>query len=168
MVIATTEAARRLGLHPAGLFQALLRLDRTLGFEDVWPNLDEGWVQTLQCAEGGTPTAGLAHIAKASSTQRPRSAPAQALSEAALHVLDKLARRDKWGVAAVSKEALTNLTRLPGRTLEDAIAELRRSGLLDHDGTGLGTISLASSQRKRIESLTDWGSSRGRQVQTPR
>ena len=75
------------------------------------------------------------------------------LSDSAVHVLDKLHRKGKYGNVSVAFDALMNLTHVAKRELEDVIAELRKADLLSHDGTGRGTISLNPAKRIEIEAI---------------
>jgi len=153
MKIQTCEAARTLGIHPSHLFQHIVELAPQLTFHDVWPEIDQGWVETVSAA-------GHHHIAHVEEDplvvkESMGSDLARRLSQASLRVLDKLARQKKWGSVSVSFEALLNLTRVPKRDLEHAVAELRKEGLLDQDGTGRGCISLNSSKKDQIEEIAE-------------
>jgi hypothetical protein len=149
MKIKITDAARRLRIHPAHLLLHIAELDPGLSFSDVWPEIDEAWVQTV-AASGGH-------------RQAPREIPHQptksvaatpGLSRNAIHVLDKLSRQGKWGNVSVTFDALMNLTHLSKRDLEDAIGELRKQAFLDRDGTGRGTISLDPQRGEDIKRLS--------------
>jgi hypothetical protein len=148
MKIKTTEAAQSLGIHPSHLLLHVARLESTLTFQDVWPEIDNAWVETVATTGGHR-----------SSTSGPLpeptkpSTPVSSLSDYGIHVLDKLCRQGKWGNVSVSFDALLNLTHVPKRNLEEVIDELRKRGLLDHDGKKRGTISLNPSRQKDIESL---------------
>jgi len=149
MKIKTIEAAKSLGVHPSHLLLHVAELDESLAFNEVWPEMDEGWVET---------------VAATGKHRRPRPGSSgeqvglcgrpESLSQQAVHVVDKLSRQGKWGNASVAFDALLNLTHVSKRDLEDVIDELRKGGLLDHDGRGRGTISLNPARRKDIERLT--------------
>ena len=148
MKIPTTEAARQLSIHPAHLFQHVAVLERSLTFEDVWPDIDDGWVETVAATGGHKRT-----TPQAETPGPEQSATSSRLSDDAVHVLDKLSRQGKWGNVSVAFDALQNLTHVPKRDLEDAVDELRKAGFLSHDGTGRGTISLAPGKRREIEQI---------------
>lgn len=148
MKIKTTDAARTLAIHPSHLLLHVAELDPSLTFSDVWPEIDEAWVETVAASDGrrrSTP---------GPSPHSPKPPmPMPSLSQNAIHVLDKLNRQGKWGDVYVAFDALLNITHVPKRDLEDVIDELRKQGFLDHDGRGRGTISLNPARRKDIESL---------------
>ncbi len=150
--IRTTDAARRLGIHPAHLLQHIAALDASVQFGEVWPEVDDAWLETI-AATGGHRTA----PPTPAEAVAPRKQGVAGISQDAIRVLDKLTRQGKWGKMSVSFEALRNLTHIAKRDLERALAELTREGLLDHDGSGRGTISLASGRRKEIERVVHQG-----------
>ena len=153
MRMKTSEAARTLGIHPSHLFQHLVELSPELTFEQVWPEIEDDWVRTIFASE---------HHAASPEMEQP-VAPITAVSGAvtgdlsyeATKVLDKLTRQRKWGNASVSFDALRSLTHLSQRDLDHVVADLRRRNLLDHDGTGRGTISLNSAKRSEIEPVVE-------------
>jgi len=151
MKIRTSEAARELGIHPAHLLQHVAGLDSELSFEDVWPLIEKGYVDTVS-AMGHYRNAELdEHEQEPESELQP--AVSVEISADSRLVVNKLVRQGKWGSVSVSFEALLNLTRLGKRDLEEALHELRNAGLLDHDGAGRRTISLNSSMRGEIENI---------------
>lgn len=150
MKIRTCDAAKGLAMHPAHFLFYVANLDASLVFSDVWPEIDEGWVDTVALASGHRrppsehlPKPELASIAKS------------AISKNAAHVLDKLSRRGKWGNVSVSLDALQNLTHISRHELEDVISELRKASMLVHDGSGRGSISLDPARRKGIQLIID-------------
>jgi len=151
MKINTCEAAKRLAVHPSHLFLHVAQLDASLTFEDVWPEIDQDWVETVSISGRHRRMQG-----REGTQFFPEGEPAAAgpdFSVNAVHVVDKLRRHGKWGSVSVTFDALINLTHLSKHGLEEAIAELRRKDLLDRDGTGQGTISLRSARREDIESM---------------
>lgn len=152
MKIRTSEAARNLGIHPSHMFQHIVELAPELPFHDVWPEIDTDWVKTLAALEHrGAPHSTEEIVDQAAVTDHAPAA--HGLSDDAVHVLDKLSRQGKWGNVSVAFDSLMNLTHVPKRDLEDVVAELRKRGFLDHDGTGRGTISLNSARRCEIEEI---------------
>jgi len=157
MKIKTIDAARSLGIHPAHLLLHVAALDMSLSFNDVWPEIEEAWVETIASTGRHRPSSpDLAH------QLRPTPPPLSSLSKNAIHVLDKLSRQGKWGKLSVPFEALQNLTHIPKRDLEDAVGELRKAGYLDHDGSGRGTISLDPARQKDIKKITQESSEHAR------
>jgi hypothetical protein len=149
--IKTAEASKRLGIHPSQLLFKLANLDASLKFNDVWPEMDEGWFQTLSVQMGLYPP---------HKTEKPITEPgprteglAKGLSSNTLHVVDKLRRQKKWGHMSVTFEALVNLTHLSNKELHQALAELRLNDFLDHTFDIKGTISLNPAKTRDIESL---------------
>ena len=148
MKIKTTDAARKLAIHPSHLLLHIAELEPSLTFPDVWPEIDEAWVETV-AASGGHRRSALQPP-----PQPPKpTAPMPSLSKNAVHVLDKLSRQGKWGNVSVAFDSLLNITHVPKHDLEDVIDELRNQDFLDHDGRGRGTISLNPARQKDIESL---------------
>lgn len=150
MKIRTSQAAGRVGVDPAQLLLRLAELDSSLAFDDVWPEIDEAWLETLLSLDGHR---GVRQGEAPAKPERQTSVRRIDLSDGAMRVVDKLKRQGKWGDASVSFEALQNLTRVPGHELKGALAELRKKGLLDRDGTGRGDISLNSGERNQIERI---------------
>jgi len=149
MKIKTANAARALGIHPSHLLLHVAELDRSLSFGDVWPEIDQEWVKTVEASRGHRqPT-------PAPSPELPKLLqPTPSPSDDAVHVLDKLSRKDKWGNASVTLDALLNLTHLDRHRLQKALDELRKLRFLGHDGRGQGKISLAPGRRNEIERVT--------------
>lgn len=149
--ISTYDGARRLGIHPGALLFSLANIASNLEFPDVWPDVDEGWIDTIAIQKKIFP------ISIAQDIGLPKEKmPAISyigLSGPSLHVLDKLRRHRKWGRMAVSQEALINLTHLSAKNLHEAIDELRKRDFLDRNGLTNGKISLNSSKKREIEEV---------------
>jgi hypothetical protein len=158
MKIRTSEAATNLAIHPSHLLLHVAELDPSLRFEDVWPEIDEGWVESVS-ASGGHRRAPVPLQQQALANHPMASS---RLSNNAVRVVDKLWRQGKWGRVSVAFEALMNLAHVSKRDLEDVLVELRSEGILDpdHDGTGVGKISLNSGRREFIERIAKGGKSR--------
>jgi len=152
MKIKTSEASRNLAIHPAHLLLHVAHLDKSLTFEDVWPEIEQHWVQTISVTGGHRHTHSVAEKEIVPSVRIPVSS--LGLSDAALHIVDKLRRHSNWGNAYIRFDGLLNQTHLSSHDLDNAIAELRKMGFLDHDRSGRGGISLNSARRKEIESIS--------------
>jgi hypothetical protein len=149
--IKTPEAAKRLGVHPAILFFYLLELEPSLEFDDVWPEVDEAWIETLAVSRGSH--VHQPEIKSESPVKEIIRSMTTELSKEAIHVIDKLRRGRKWGHAAVTLDALKNITHLGSKELQQALDELRKHGFLDLDGDIKGTISLNPTKTREIESI---------------
>ena len=92
MKIKTTDAAQSLGIHPAHLLLHVAQLDSALTFQDVWPEIEDAWVETV-AATGGHRSA-----SPRNPVQPSQPSPASpGLSAEAVHILDKLSRQGKYG-----------------------------------------------------------------------
>ena len=151
MKIKTTEAAQSLGIHPSHLLLHVARLDSTLTFQDVWPEIDDGFVETVSVSESHKRD----HHSPADQTaKKPKDVPAQIdLSKNALRALDKLWRQNKWGDAFIPLEALARQAHLGVSETQDAVSELKKRGFLAHDGIGRDTVSLNSGRKKEIDRI---------------
>ena len=104
MKIKTSEAAKSLGLHPSQLFLYIAVFDDSLTFEDVWPEIDQEWVETVPVKGGHHYKHGLDYRQPAQSNQP--GVHAHSLSDSAVRVVDKLCRQSKWGRVSVSFDTL--------------------------------------------------------------
>lgn len=153
MKVRTRDAAARLGIHPAHLLLHIGQLDKSMNFEDVWPEIDEGLIETVAVSTDHKPRSPFGSSAGELECDTSRSMPR--ISHNALRVLDKLQRQNKWAGVCVTHEALMNISHLPSSDLQEALDELRKMLLLDHDGSGRGgTVSLDPAKRKEIEEIT--------------
>lgn len=155
MKIKTSEAAQSLGIHPSHLLLHVAQLDSTLTFQDVWPEIDDGFVETVSVSGGHRRD----HHPPADQTAKKLEVmPAQIdLSKNALRALDKLWRQNKWGDAFVPLEALAHQAHLGVSETHDAVSELRKRGFLAHDGVGRDTVSLNSGRKKEIDRIAQQG-----------
>jgi hypothetical protein len=149
--ISTYEGAKRLGVHPAELFFYLAKVAPSLEFGDVWPEVDEAWIETISVQKGVFPSRPGTRAERIDES-KPAVHSAE-FSAAALHVIDKLRRHRKWGHMAVTFEGLINLTHLSARDLHDAIDELRRRDLIDRVGLTKDTVSLNPSKTREIKAI---------------
>lgn len=151
MKIKTTEAAQSLGIHPSHLLLHVARLDSTLTFQDIWPEIDDGFVETVSVSGGRKRD----HHSPADQTaKKPGDVPAQIdLSKNALRALDKLWRQNKWGDAFVPLDALAHQAHLSVSETQDVVSELKKRGFLAHDAVGRNTVSLNPGRKKEIERI---------------
>jgi hypothetical protein len=149
MKIKTAEACKRLNIHVAELFQLVLDYAPDIKFSDVWPEIDEDWVSTISAIDKRRFVHDSNREVLISNSQSPLYS--QELSPNAVHVLDKLHKKHKYGSVSVAFDTLMNITHTSKKELEHVLAELRRGGFLDQDGQSLGKISLNSSKTKEIE-----------------
>lgn len=136
-------------MHPAQLFQRIIDLAPDLTFNDVWPDIDQDWVDTVSAIDHARAGEDTGQVTPG----RELSAPRHGLSDNAVHVLDKLHRQKKYGKVSVTLDGLMNLTHVAKRDLEEVVSELRRRGFLAHDGSGRGTISLNSAKWNEIKTI---------------
>lgn len=148
MKIKTAEAARKLSLHPAHLLLFIAELDRSLKYNEIWPEIEQEWIETIAITSG--------HIKSGENKTEKEKAlvpdvkSVDGLSKKAFKLLDKLYRHGKWGHVSVTNEALINMTRLSSRELEEAVGELERKGYLIIGSRNRGKISLEPDRKKEI------------------
>ena len=151
MKISTIEAARKLKIHPGILFLFVSELAPTVQFEDLWPEIDDGWVATIERSKGISfprPSGQVSVPALKPVEQKPA-----ALSEPARKIVDKLRRHKHWGHASLPIEALLKITHLSSKEVEEAIDELKGKHILDHAGGSRGVVSLDPAKKEEIESI---------------
>lgn len=152
MKIPTSEAARRLGMHPANFLRAVSGLVGGLG--DCWPEIDDGYVETLRELRDGwrnqeqggqrKPSGGVPELAGESRAT---------VSEGATRVLDKLARQGRWGTNMVSLDTLKNHYCRGVPDIEAVLEEvLQRELVVSPDGRW-GPFSLNPDRKVEIERI---------------
>ena len=123
----------------------------TILFEELWPEIDEGWVETVARSKGLSLTESKGHPGTPSPIlggPKPMT-----LSEPARKIVDKLRRQRHWGHASLPIEALQKITHLSSKEIDEAINELRERHLLDHAGGNRGVVSLDPAMKDEIESI---------------
>ncbi len=146
------EAARRLGAHPLTVAFRLASL--TDDFADCWPDVEDGYVETLKSMSGTLVVAPhpepaprpAAAIAAPSSQNRTLS-----LGTTAVFVVEKLYRKNRWGKFSVSYTSLRHMCHNP-KDLNKAIDELRRADLLIVEGHDKA-FSLDPGRKGDIEAI---------------
>lgn len=151
MKIKTQEAAKKLNMHPSLLFLNIAELDPSLNFNEIWPEIDEAWVDTISQLRGKYPVR--PDFSPESQTRVEAEDRSMGLSKEARKLIDKLRRHKKWGHVSVPFDALVKMTNLSFRELHQAVDELQQKNLLDHAGGSRGTVSLNSSKKSEIESI---------------
>ena len=152
MEIKTPEAASRLGIHPLNL---LLKLFPMVGsIEDCWPNLEEGYIDTVQAlADGGQrPSAQPAIQSPEPSPQEPPANPSAGFNKGCVRVLEKLWRKDRWAGRAVAWETLHNHYCQDVDNLEETVEELVQRGLVIKSSKH-GPFSLDPNRKGEIEAI---------------
>ena len=153
MKIRTSEAAVRLGVHPLGLVLAVRPM--VGGIEDCWPEIDDGFVETLRAAGYGQSESARAARhgdgAKQPSGSAPAVSPVLSVSHAAAEVLDKMSRQDKWGKNTVSLDTLRNHYCRTVSNVEVAVDELVDREFLLVEGGRKGTYSLNPARKGEID-----------------
>jgi len=150
--ISTSDAARRLRDHPANVVRDVSEM--VTGLDDCWPELDEGFVDTLKTLRGvHQPEQIDEHTKSAEPAIAPASKPRR--SSAALKVLDKLERKDKWGGNAIGWDTLRNHYCHGVSGLDDAVDDLVREEFLLAGESRDGPYSLNPARKGEIESLVE-------------
>ena len=173
MRIPTVEAAKRLGIDPGTL---ILRVSELVGdFTDCWPEIDEGFVDTLRQLEGGfesvreapapaeesaslrreSPEDPGVHPADASGGPSP-AAPRSRSDPARFRVLDKLERQERWGSKTVNWDTLRNHWCRGVERLEEAVGQLVDERLLsvaEYGNRRRGPFSLNAARKRAIQRL---------------
>lgn len=149
MKIPTSEAAKRLGTHPANI---VLHLSEMVGdLTDSWPELEEGLVETLRALkfkqeiQPPTPIPG-PPVRERTVEEAPRS-------RTQMKVLDKLERHDKWGGTSVSLRTLRNNYCQGLGDLDEAVHALVDDGLLLGGDGRNGPFSLNPARKGEIERI---------------
>lgn len=150
--ISTSEAARRLRDHPSNVVRQLSAMVGSL--DDCWPDLDHGLVETLERLRGANAKP---QPRRKSEEEQPEVGQERkpGRSHASLKVLDKLARKDKWGGNAVGWDTLRNHYCRGENDLDEAVEELVDCGLLLAGQTQGGPYSLNPARKGEIEGLID-------------
>jgi hypothetical protein len=147
--IATSEAARLLRDHPANVVRSLSEMVSSL--QDCWPEVDEGFVDTLRTLRREVPPGPSNQAVAPPSPTLPVTIPTPVSSETALRILDKLERKDKWGGNAIGWDTLRNHYCQGLRDLDDAVDELVEEGLLLSGANRRGPYSLNPARKGEID-----------------
>jgi hypothetical protein len=148
------NASQRAGMHPLNFILAIYQM--VGGLEDGWPEIDDGYVETvlalrhshafvghqdaeLQPPQGGAGT-------RVIEAELP-------VSESAARVLDKLERGDRWGRNAISFDTLRNHFCRGIPNIDSAVEELVAEDLLVPGGGRRGPYSLNPERKAEIERI---------------
>ena len=150
----TAEAALSLSkdLHPANLL--LLFSDVGYAFEDVWPVIEEDWIEAVRAKDWNRfAPSQLKEVIAVEIYAQSEEAPHLGVSDDAGLVVEKLKRKCKWRDMTVSAEAMQKMTHLEPGNLDMAIHELLRKGLLQKEKSG--TYSLDPGRQYEIDRIAD-------------
>ena len=143
----THEAAASLQLHPFDLMLYLAEMGAEL--DDVWPEIDKTLVDAIR----GQNWKKFGSGAGGTAIQEPVTTEHE-VSISAVQVIEKLWRKHHWATNTISIETLRAHHCQHVENLDEAIAELVRSGLLlarQHDGP----YSLNSKRKSEIERIVN-------------
>jgi len=124
MKISLTEAAKKLDMHSFELVVALAPL--VIDFSDIYPDVDEGLVQTVQQELLRQPQQPLERQAEGLHKARERPQ----LSDNEKSCLAKLARKKFWGHRTISENALRKSFLRESKAPDKSIEKLVRLGIL--------------------------------------
>ncbi len=146
----THEVADELKLHPANLMLELRK--HGVAFEDLWPEIDDVWKQTIQAMNRKEFHSTATTDPQAGYLEVGATEEASEVSWDAAKIVEKLWRKQKYGKHSVSVEGLRKLTHLSSDTTEAAVHELVRARVLlelhPH-----GPYSLDPAQTARIDKI---------------
>ncbi len=150
-----SEASKLLGLHPANFMLYIACIEPSLRFEDIWPEIDKSWIETIRATNWDK--FGLENdVIHDKTNVIIKKNTWDNLSETSIHVLDKLRKKRKWGAASVSIKAIQHLTRLSEGEVSEVIGELIRFGfIIDHHRGPNGPYSLDSGHQDDIDKICD-------------
>ena len=146
----THEAARTLDLHPANLLLHLSSLG--MEFDDVWPDVDNAWIETLKQSDYARFGHDVPLVTSADDSGPAEEQEDLGVTDDAALVIEKLWRNEKWGKAYVSLESIQKHTHLAPSQLKAAVVDLVKLDLLQEHGSG-GPYSLNTGQRAKIEGI---------------
>jgi hypothetical protein len=152
MKIPTSEAAKKLAVHPANVILFVSGMVERL--EDCWPEIGDDFVETIGALRAEYPASVRPKIAKAEA-ESPRTEEREALSPTAARILDKLERQDFWGGRRISLDAIHNLCAKGAVDVKDAIRELKEVGFLVEPEGKRGSYSLNSNRRLEVRELLE-------------
>lgn len=147
MKIPTSDAARKLGIHPASF---VLYVSEMVGdLSDCWPEVEEGFIETIRALKF-TEDRPASPDAVQPDAERHEERFAKRRPQAELRLLDKMERHDKWGGSSVSRRTLHNNYCQGVHDLDDAIDALVGEGLLIR-GNQRDTFSLNPARKGDIQ-----------------
>jgi|ERR1035441_3210250 hypothetical protein len=124
----TTDAARSLQLHPFNLMLHLVEINAS--FEDVWPEIDDDWVETVRGQDWSKFGNKAAQARGLSETTKNKHHTDLGVSKEAAKVIEKLYRQKKWGKEAVGMDTLRNHYCQQVHALKEVIEELVQKELV--------------------------------------
>ena len=147
MKIPIADAARRLRLHPCELVLEFAQI--ATSFDDVYPEVDEGFVDTLKQMHPELfvkPSRAIDRTTEASSQPSPR------FSKDAEDIVYALFRKKHWGTNTVSEATLKNHYCRDLQNFDYAVKELFRVGILTPERPH-GPFSLNSKAKVQVDAV---------------
>lgn len=151
----TADAARSLSrdLHPINLL--LLLSEVGYEFDDVWPMIDETWIDAIRARDWNKFAPSRRQDANTVEIFAQREGNQYlGVSDEAGIVVEKLRRKSKWGSAYLSEESMQKMTHLGSGRLGQAISELLKKGLLIQQERS-GAYSLDSGRQCEIDRIAE-------------
>jgi len=148
----TAEAAKRLGLTVPELFDLAAPLISDVS--EAWPEIDVGYIETLQQIHGLAPEQTEPPVRVAAAPKPHETEELSPVDEAKLGILDKLERQDRWGGNTVSLDTLRNHYCRGVADLEEALKELIDQDLIvvgEKGNKRRGPFSLNPAKKGDIE-----------------
>ena len=144
MKISICDAAQSLRLHPLEFVLDVARL--TQSFDEIYPEVDEGYVATLKQMQG---------MRHSFDTEQllPKAASLPGLSEDAKCLVSAMKRKGHWGKNTVGKDTLKNHYCRNLRDFDSAIKELLKANMVAYTSLA-GPFSLNTKTKTQIEKIT--------------
>ncbi|MFH0910470.1 MAG: hypothetical protein V1918_03025 [Planctomycetota bacterium] len=152
MKIKLIQAARSLGVHPAFLLLYISELDELLQYQDVWPEVDDGIIKTIQVSMLKKP-----YVKKSVDETAFKQENKETVIESNLKkIIVKLSNKKWWGKSTCLVETLQKITRIEPKELNAAVEEgVRRQFLLVPEKGSHKTYSLNPNKNREIEKLIE-------------
>jgi len=146
----THKAASLLHLHPVNLIYYLT--SQKVSFNDVWPNLDESWIEIIRSHFGKNVSVKDKDNKKKRTDILDEDKPINlGISKNSALVVEKLYLTGKWGLASEYFEVIQELTQLSREELEASIEELKAINFIKRSKHN--TYSLDQAKTSEIEHI---------------
>ena len=151
MKIPIADAARRLRLHPCEVVLELAQI--ATSFDDLYPEVDEGFVETLMQMHPELFVKTSRAIDRATQeTIGPSSPPLPRLSKDAARMVHALSQKKHWGTNTVSEATLKNHYCRDLQNFDYAVKELLRVGILTPERPH-GPFSLNPKAKVQVDAV---------------